>query len=135
MLFRSIGVIPRMLVEREVANKALTDLRVVNSMHERKARMADLADAFLALPGGFGTWDELFEILTWTQLGIQSKPVALVNVERYWDPIVQQTSHAAASGFMKPVHAELLRHAPTPSAALDLLLAPVPLPTPKWSSK
>jgi uncharacterized protein (TIGR00730 family) len=129
------GVITTSLLNSEVGHHGLTSLDVVESMHERKARMADRADAFLALPGGFGTFDELFEVLTWTQLGIQSKPVAVVNVAGYWDFVLKQAAHAAASGFMKPVHAELLRSGATAHEALDLLLAPVPLPTPKWADR
>jgi uncharacterized protein (TIGR00730 family) len=129
------GVITTSLLNAEVGHNGLTSLDVVESMHERKARMAARADAFLALPGGFGTFDELFEVLTWTQLGIQSKPVAVVNVAGYWDFVLKQAAHAAASGFMKPVHAELLRSGATAQEALDLLLAPLPLPIPKWADR
>jgi uncharacterized protein (TIGR00730 family) len=129
------GVITTSLLNAEVGHLGLTSLDVVESMHERKARMANRADAFLALPGGFGTFDELFEVLTWTQLGIQSKPVAVLNVLGYWDFVLKQAAHAAASGFMKPVHADLLRSGATATEALDLLLAPAPLPTPKWADR
>ena len=84
-----IGVIPRMLVQREVANTALTDLRIVESMHERKAMMAELADGFVALPGGIGTLEEFFEILTWGQLGMHDKPCGLLNVAGYFDPLLE----------------------------------------------
>jgi uncharacterized protein (TIGR00730 family) len=129
------GVITSALLNAEVGHRGLTSLDVVESMHERKAKMADLADAFLGLPGGFGTFDELFEVLTWTQLGIQSKPVAVVNVLGYWDFVLRQAAHAASCGFIKPVHAELLRSGLTPGEAIDLLFSPVPLPVPKWADR
>jgi uncharacterized protein (TIGR00730 family) len=129
------GIITTALLDAEVGHTGLTNLEVVDSMHDRKLRMADLADAFLALPGGFGTWDELFEVITWTQLGIHSKPVALLNTNGYWNGLLQQTKHAAANGFMKEIHADLLRSASEPKDAIDLLLSPVPLPTPKWAKR
>lgn len=129
------GVITRALLLAEVGHTGLTSMEVVESMHERKAVMAEMADGFLALPGGFGTWDELFEVITWTQLGIHAKPVVLLNVEGFWDGIVAQTARASSSGFVKPVHAELLRIADSPTEALDALLDPVPLPTPKWANR
>jgi uncharacterized protein (TIGR00730 family) len=129
------GVITNELLEAEVGHRGLTSLDIVDTMHERKAQMASRADAFLALPGGFGTFDELFEVLTWTQLGIHSKPVAVVNVKGYWAFVLEQARHAADSGFMKPIHAELLRSGDTVSEAFELLLAPVPLPTPKWADR
>jgi uncharacterized protein (TIGR00730 family) len=129
------GIITTALLDAEVAHRGLTNLEVVDSMHDRKLRMAELADAFLALPGGFGTWDELFEVITWTQLGIHSKPAAVLNTNGYWDGLLHQTKHAAASGFMKEIHADLLRSAMEPKGALDLLLSPVPLPTPKWAQR
>jgi uncharacterized protein (TIGR00730 family) len=95
-----IGVIPRALVEREVAHRGLTELRVVETMHVRKATMEELSDGFVALPGGFGTLDELFEILTWAQLGMHRKPVGLVNVCRFWDPLVALVRHMVAEGFV-----------------------------------
>jgi uncharacterized protein (TIGR00730 family) len=129
------GIITTALLDAEVGHLGLTRLEVVDSMHDRKLRMADLADGFLALPGGFGTWDELFEVITWTQLGIHSKPVALLNTNGYWDGLLQQTKHAAANGFMKEIHADLLRSAREPKEVIDLLLSPVPLPTPKWAKR
>ncbi len=89
-----IGVIPRALVEKEVAHKHLTDLRVVGSMHERKATMAELSDAFIALPGGFGTMEEFVEVLTWSQLGLHAKPCGLLNVSGYYDPLLAFFRHA-----------------------------------------
>lgn len=102
-----IGVIPRGLVDREVAHERLTELRVVNTMHERKALMADLAGAFVALPGGFGTLDEFFEILTWAQLGIHRKPCGMLNVEGFFDPLLVYLDHAVAAGFLKQAHRDL----------------------------
>ena len=129
------GVITEALLDAEVGHQGLTALEVVPTMHERKSRMADLADAFLALPGGFGTLDELCEILTWTQLGIVRKPVALLNVSGYFDPLLQMASTAASEGFMKDVHRDLLRSSPTAEGAIDLLLAPIPMPEPKWIAR
>jgi uncharacterized protein (TIGR00730 family) len=98
---RVIGVIPQMLVDRELAHRG-TDLRIVASMHERKALMAELSDAFVALPGGLGTYEELCEVLTWSQLGIHSKPVACLDVLGYFDLLAQLLDHAVAEGFLQP---------------------------------
>ena len=105
---RVIGVIPQLLVDKEVAHAGLTELRVVQTMHERKALMADLADAFLALPGGYGTWDELCEILTWSQIGIQRKASAVLNVNGYYDPLLAMADRAVSEGFLRDLHRELL---------------------------
>jgi uncharacterized protein (TIGR00730 family) len=102
------GVIPQALVDKEVAHNGLTELRVVGSMHERKAMMADLSDAFIALPGGYGTWDEFCEILTWTQLGLQRKPCALLNVNGYYDPLLEMADKGVSEGFIKAVHRKML---------------------------
>src|SRR6266513_1281111 len=99
-----IGVIPRMLVDREVANRTLTDLRIVDSMHARKAMMAELADGFIALPGGIGTLEEFFEIWTWGQLGMHEKPCGLLNVAGYFDPLLQFLDRAVAEKFVREVH-------------------------------
>jgi uncharacterized protein (TIGR00730 family) len=98
------GIIPRGLVEKEAAHSRLADLRIVESMHERKALMADLADAFIALPGGYGTFEEFCEVLTWTQLGIQRKPCGLLNVDGYYDALLNLFDHAVAEQFLKPEH-------------------------------
>jgi uncharacterized protein (TIGR00730 family) len=103
-----IGVIPRVLVEREVANKALTDLRIVDSMHERKAIMAELADGFVALPGGIGTLEEFFEIWTWAQLGMHDKPCGLLNVAGYFDLLLQFLDRAVAEKFVRDVHRQMV---------------------------
>jgi uncharacterized protein (TIGR00730 family) len=115
-----IGVIPRALVEKEVAHSRLTALHVVDTMHQRKAMMADLADGFAALPGGFGTSDELFEILTWAQLGLHSKPVSVLNTAGYFDPLLQWLDHMVDEGFLKPRHRELLQVAESPEQLLNL---------------
>lgn len=116
-----IGVIPRALADREVAHAGLTELRIVSSMHERKAVMADLSDAFMALPGGYGTWEEFFEVLTWSQLGIQHKACALLNVDGYYDPLLQMADRAVSEGFLLPVNRGLLISDGDPERLLDRL--------------
>jgi len=96
------GVIPGFMEEREVAHRGVTELVITVSMHERKARMADMADAFVVLPGGFGTLDEMFEILTWSQLGLHDKPLALFNVAGYFDPLMTFIRHGRTEGFVRP---------------------------------
>jgi len=105
---RVVGVIPRALAEKEIAHTGLSEMHVVGSMHERKALMADLADAFLSLPGGFGTWDEFCEALTWSQLGLQKKACAFLNVEGYYDALLALTERAAEDGFIREEHRKLL---------------------------
>jgi uncharacterized protein (TIGR00730 family) len=104
----TIGVIPQALVDRELADRQLTDLRIVESMHDRKALMASLSDAFVALPGGFGTLDELFEILTWAQLHFHQKPIGLLNVAGFFDPLLAWVERAIAEEFVKAKNRELL---------------------------
>jgi uncharacterized protein (TIGR00730 family) len=104
----AIGVIPQPLVDREIAHPGLSDLRVVGSMHERKALMAELADAFVALPGGLGTLEELFEVYTWSQLGLHSKPCALLDVEGYYDGIADFLDHAVRERFVREDHRAML---------------------------
>jgi uncharacterized protein (TIGR00730 family) len=118
---RVIGVIPQALADKEVAHRGLTELRVVGSMHERKAMMAELSDAFLALPGGYGTWDELFEALTWSQLGIQNKVCGLLNVNGYYDSMIAMVGRASAEGFIRDPHRELLLSDSDVSRLLDRL--------------
>ena len=127
-----IGVIPRMLVEREVANKALTDLRVVNSMHERKAMMAELADGFVALPGGIGTLEEFFEIWTWAQLGMHDKPCGLLNVEGYFDPLLAFLDRAVVEKFVREVHRSMVVVESDPVALLARFEAYEPPRVVKW---
>lgn len=127
-----IGVIPEALVQWEVAHQGLTELRIVGSMHERKAQMADLSDAFLALPGGFGTLEELCEVLTWSQLGIHAKPCGLLNVESYFDPLLRLFDQAVDEAFLRTAHRSLVLEERDPSRLLDLLAAYEPPPLDKW---
>ena len=105
---RVIGVIPQGLMDREVGHAGLTELRVVGSMHERKALMADLAEGFLCLPGGFGTWDEFCEILTWAQLGLHTSACGLLNVAGYYDPLLAMADRAREEGFLKETNRGLI---------------------------
>jgi uncharacterized protein (TIGR00730 family) len=118
---RVIGVIPQALADKELAHAGLTELRVVSSMHERKSIMADLSDAFLCLPGGYGTWDEFFEVLTWSQLGIQRKACGVLNVNGYYDPLLAMADKAVAEGFLRDVHRDLLLSDADPERLLDRL--------------
>ena len=129
---RVIGVMPKTLVEKEIAHRGLTELRVVESMHERKALMADLADAFIALPGGYGTWEEFCEVLTWSQLGLQRKACALLNVNGYYDPLLAMADRAVDEGFLRDIHREILIADTDPVRLLDRLNSyTVPIVT-KW---
>jgi uncharacterized protein (TIGR00730 family) len=127
-----IGVIPRMLVEREVANKSLTDLRVVETMHERKALMAELADGFIALPGGIGTLEEFFETWTWAQLGMHAKPCGLLNVEGYYDGMLQFLDHAVAERFVRDVHRAMVIVESDPEKLLSRCMSYEPPRVVKW---
>ena len=118
------GVIPRALEDRELAHQRLTALHVVETMHQRKALMADLADGFAALPGAFGTGDELFEILTWAQLGLHGKPIGLLNVAGFFDPLLAWLDRAVDEAFLKPPHRDLLLVADDPGRLLEMLLNP-----------
>jgi uncharacterized protein (TIGR00730 family) len=130
----AIGVMPKALVEKEIAHGRLTHLHVVESMHERKALMSDLADAFVLLPGGFGSWEEFCEVLTWLQLGIHRKPCGILNVEGYYDALLALTSHGVAEGFIAPAHKEMVVVRNTPDELLFQLIN-TPLPTEsKWVS-
>lgn len=117
----AIGVIPTGLMRREIAHEGLTELWTVGSMHERKAMMSDLADAFVALPGGLGTLDELLEAVTWTQLGIHAKPCGILNVQGYWDSLIAQLDRAGANGFLRADHREVLLVESEPAALLEAL--------------
>jgi uncharacterized protein (TIGR00730 family) len=116
-----IGVIPRSLATADVAHAGLSELRVVESMHQRKAQMADLSDGFVALPGGLGTLEETAEALTWSQLGIQRKPVVLLDVEGYWQLLLAFLDQAVAEGFVPPATRDLVLYATSPEAALQSL--------------
>ena len=120
------GVLPDFLFAREVGHKGLTELRVVASMHERKAIMAERSDAFVALPGGFGTLDEVFEILTWAQLGLHQKPVALLNVEGFFDSLLAYLDHATDEGLIQRAHRDFLLVEPDPDRLLAKLHEPRP---------
>lgn len=127
-----IGVIPEAMVGRELAHTGLTHMHVVPSMHARKARMAELSDAFIAMPGGYGTFDELFEIISWALLGIHQKPIGLFNVAGYFDAMLACVEHAIAEGFIAPEHRQLTVSADQPAALLDALAQYIPLPVRPW---
>jgi uncharacterized protein (TIGR00730 family) len=128
-----IGVIPRALVDREIAHRDVTDMRVVGSMHERKALMAELADAFIALPGGLGTLEELFEVYTWAQLGLHRKPCALLNVEGYYDGIAGFLANAVQERFLREEHREMLMVEREPRELIERLREFEPdAALPKW---
>src|SRR5215469_536904 len=122
----AIGVIPQGLLLREEAHQRLTKLYTVKSMHERKTLMSNLADAFIALPGGFGTFDELFEIITWAQLGIHQKPIGLLNVADYFAPLLMLVQYASDEGFIPPTYTSLLQARETVSDVLDALVSFTP---------
>jgi uncharacterized protein (TIGR00730 family) len=117
-----IGVIPSAMVARELAHRGLPDLRVVASMHERKALMANLSDAFIALPGGFGTFEEFCEVVTWTQLGLHRKPCGLLNVAGYYDPLVDLFDRAVADGFVRPENRRIVVADSDPVALIERLV-------------
>jgi uncharacterized protein (TIGR00730 family) len=117
-----IGVIPSAMVAREIAHFGLPDLRIVASMHERKALMATLSDAFVALPGGFGTFEELCEVVTWTQLGLHSKPCGLLNVAGYYDGLVALFDRAVADGFIRPEKRRIVLADSDPAALIERLV-------------
>ncbi|HLX40875.1 MAG TPA: TIGR00730 family Rossman fold protein [Ktedonobacteraceae bacterium] len=121
-----IGVIPQGLFRREIAHENLTQLHEVKSMHERKALMADLSDGFIALPGGFGTFDELFEITTWAQIGLHSKPIGLLNVADYFDPLLGLVMHASREGFIPAYNMHLLLRSDNTVHLLELLATYIP---------
>jgi len=128
-----IGVIPSALANKEIAHERLTELRVVPGMHERKALMAQLCDAFVALPGGYGTFEELFEIITWSQLGISNKPVVLLNTDGFYDPLVRLVEHAVGEGFIRVEHRALFASVCEPQELPDALRNFVaPAPRKKW---
>jgi uncharacterized protein (TIGR00730 family) len=130
-----IGVIPQSLVDRELAHRRLTDLRVVHSMHERKALMADLSDAFVALPGGYGTLEEFCEVLTWAQLGFHSKPCGLLNTEGFYDAFLAHLDRAVSCGFILPQHRVLVMADDDPERLLDKVMAARPAVQPKFLNR
>jgi uncharacterized protein (TIGR00730 family) len=133
---RVTGVIPRTLFDREVGHRGLSETHIVDTMHERKAIMADKSDAFVVLPGGFGTLDETFEALTWALLGIHEKPIVLVSVQGFWEPFVALADHVTREGFVRKEHRALVNVAKTPDEAIELLLRwKQPFPVEKWAGK
>jgi uncharacterized protein (TIGR00730 family) len=126
------GVIPKALVAKEVAHTGLSDLRVVASMHERKAVMSDLADGFIALPGGWGTLEEFFEVLTWGQLGLHQKPCGLLNVRGFFDGLLSFVDHSIDERFVRRENRSMVLVASSPDALLDLLERYVPPVVEKW---
>lgn len=130
----AVGVIPRLLVAREIAHAGLSELRVVETMHERKALMAELGDGFVALPGGAGTFEELFEAFTWAQLGLHTKPCAVLNAGGYFDLLLQLLRHAVDEGFMRDESARMLIAESEPDRLLTRLAAHQPVPA-KWAPR
>ena len=127
-----IGVIPHSLVAREVAHERLPDLRVVSSMHERKAMMAELSDAFIAMPGGFGTFEEFCEVVTWTQLGLHRKRCGLLNVRGFYDPLLALFDRAVVEGFLNPQNRAIVSAHTDVAALLQELSRAAETPEPKW---
>jgi len=128
----AIGVIPESLMQKEVGHAGLTELRIVKSMHERKALMSDLSDGFIAMPGGFGTFEEFCEVVTWSQLGIQSKPCGLLNVEGYYDPLLELFDHAVREGFLRDENRGLVLEDRDAKRLLAKMAAFVPAAVEKW---
>jgi hypothetical protein len=126
------GVITRALEEKEVAHLGLTTLQVVTTMHERKAAMADQSDAFIMLPGGFGTLDELFEVLSWSQLGIHSKPCGILNVAGFFDPLLELFELATRQRFLRSEHRDMVLIEPDPASMIDRLGSWTPVTVDKW---
>lgn len=129
---RAIGVIPGFLVEKEVEHRGLTELHVVGTMHERKLLMADLADGFVAMPGGFGTLEELFEVLTWGQLGLHQKPMGVLNVAGYYDHLLRALDHMTAEALLRPENRAQLLQDTTPAGLLAQMRAYRPAPVEQW---
>jgi hypothetical protein len=128
----AVGVLTASLVAAEIAHADLTELEIVGSMHERKARMADLASGFVALPGGFGTLDETIELLTWNQLGLIAKPVVFLDVNGFFEPLFAFFAAAVEAGFVRPAHLALAQRAGSVDEAIKLATAPVPDSPHKW---
>ncbi len=130
-----VGVIPHMLMEKEIGHLSLTELHIVDSMHQRKAMMEELSDAFIAMPGGFGTLEEFCEIVTWAQLGLHRKPCGLLNVASYYDPLLVQFSHSVSEQFINPAIGSIVLHEDNAESLLDLLENYEPRHTGKWIDK
>ena len=127
-----IGVMPQSLVEREVAHADLTEMHIVGGMQERKALMADLSDAFMALPGAYGTLDELFEVLTWNQLGFINKPIGLLNIDGFFNPLLQMLDHAVSEKFLRQEHRKMLLTGEAPVQLMQSLEKYQPVVAEKW---
>ena len=132
---RVVGVIPQSLIDKEIAHTGLTENHVTTSMHERKAKMAELSDGFIALPGGAGTMEEMFEVWTWGQLGLHAKPLALLDVAGFFEPLVAFLDHQRAEAFMQPAHREMLLVDRDPAALLDRMAAYQPPTVAKWIAR
>jgi uncharacterized protein (TIGR00730 family) len=132
---RVIGIMPESLVAREIGHRDITELHVVASMHERKALMEELSDGFVALPGGFGTIEEIVEIATWSQLGMHAKPFGLLNVAAFYDGLVAFFDHAVTEGFLRPQHRAMLHVSDDPEALLEAFAEWTPPPVHKWIDK
>jgi uncharacterized protein (TIGR00730 family) len=129
-----VGVMPRHLVDREIAHRRLTRLEITDSMHSRKARMAELADGFVALPGGFGTFEEIVEVLTWNQLGLLAAPVVFLDVQGFFEPLLAMFDQAVAAGFVRAEHRALASATSDPWEAVRLATAPATVPVVhKWA--
>lgn len=128
----AVGVIPRSMVDREIAHSGLSELHIVDTMHQRKALMADLSDGFIALPGAYGTLDEFFEILTWAQLGIHNKPVGLLNTAKFYDPLLTFLDRSTEEGFLKEDNRNLFLVETSPDRLVERMLTHNPKPTSKW---
>ena len=128
----AIGVIPEFLATKEIAHSGLTKLHIVSSMHERKALMASLSEGFIALPGGYGTLEEFCEILTWAQLGLHHKPLALLNIAEYYNPLLAFFDRALAEGFLNTTLRSLILEATTPEILLDAMISSHPAKLTQW---
>ena len=126
------GVIPQALVDKEVGHTGLTQLHIVDNMHQRKALMAELSDGFIAMPGGIGTLEELFEVMTWAQLGFHQKPIGLLNVSGFYDGLLHFLEHTRQQGFLRASHLDILLSSPEPNDLLQQLKTYVPVTTRKW---
>lgn len=126
------GVMPKSLADREVAHERLTAMHIVPGMQERKALMAELSDGFITMPGGYGTLDEIFEMLSWNQLRMMHKPVGILNTNGYFDPLLEQLDRAVEEGFLRPEHRELLLSDTDPATLIDRMEAFVPVEAEKW---
>lgn len=131
---KAIGIIPRCLADKEVAHQGLTELKIVQTMHERKAQMSELSDGFIAMPGGFGTLEELFEVITWAQLGIHKKPFGLFNVAGYYDKLIEFMDYQVEQGFVPQRHREMIIVSDEAEQLVEMLESFHPIAQEKWAS-